>query len=95
VVDRNLIKVLERELTPTERERNFIYVATRFLEHFPTNGESFQLSIGDEILETYIDKSRRLLLGRFRDRGLRLSDPNTIVFVEKELNTNMFYLVVA
>jgi hypothetical protein len=95
IMSRTSTEILEKILTQTERKRKFIRIPAKYLSKFPAVGKRFELSMGDEIIQSYIDKESRLLLGRGPGAKIGLADPNIMITIEKDKILNRYYLIIS
>lgn len=78
------MKIFEKRIRPSERERHYIIVPAKYIEYFPPPEVPFIVKVNKKTYKTYIDRYNRLRLGSRIFNELELDKSGSIFVIEKE-----------
>jgi hypothetical protein len=76
--------IMEKRLKPSERQRHYIIIPAKCIQHFPPFESPFTIEVGNTLMHTYVDRYRRLRLGSTIFNKLGLDAPDCVVVIGKK-----------
>ena len=78
------MKIFEKKVRPSEKERHYIIIPAKYMKCFPPPEVPFIVKINKKPYKTYVDRYNRLRLGSRIFNELELDKSGSIFVIEKE-----------